>query len=147
MNPGLIAETSGAPVICTTYEDSNGLDEDIRYHFPGDVGRRAAYEVLGHRLPVELRHGQICFIRSWGLVQEDAAVLCRTSPHDGKIPEPSGLPGSMRGVRPGSSLGIPPGHRCPITLKWWRDFPSVVRVLNPHTGEIQNSDDAGHGIR
>ena len=88
MDPGRIADHAGVPVICVTYEDSEGLDEDIRHYFPGDTARLAAYEKLGPRLPVELRGGGMCFIRSWGISPEDAGTLCRDFTLEGKIPEP-----------------------------------------------------------
>ena len=76
------------PVICVTYEDSEGLIADIRHHFPGDDARISAYENLGERYPVELHTHQTIFIRAWGLDQQDAARLCNDFTLEGKIPEP-----------------------------------------------------------
>ena len=88
INPDLIAEETGIPVICVTYEESDGLSADIRHHFPDDSLRITAYENLGDRIPVRLRTHQTIFIRSWGLDQEDAARLCNDFTLEGKIPEP-----------------------------------------------------------
>ena len=88
LNPALIAQETGIPVICVTYEDSEGLIEDIRYHFPDDTARISAYEDLGERIPVDLHTHQTLYIRVWGMDQRDAARLCNDFTLEGKIPEP-----------------------------------------------------------
>jgi len=88
MDPGRIADEAGIPVICVTYEDSEGLEGDIRHYFPEDRARIEAYTRLGERRPVGLPTGQTVFIRSWEISLSDAAILCRDFTRDGKIPEP-----------------------------------------------------------
>jgi len=88
INPALINKETGIPVICVTYEDSEGIIEDIRHHFPGDTARISAYESLGERIPVDLHTHQTIFIRSWGMDQRGAAQLCNDFTLEGKIPEP-----------------------------------------------------------
>jgi endonuclease V-like protein UPF0215 family len=88
MDPASISEKTKIPVICVTYEDSDGLTVDIRHHFPDDEIRLAAYMRLGERVPVELHTHQTIFIRAWGLDQRDAARLCNDFTLEGKIPEP-----------------------------------------------------------
>ena len=88
INPARIAQETGIPVICVTYEDSEGLIEDIHHHFPDDNARISAYENLGERTPIELHTHQTIFIRSWGIDQRDAARLCNDFTLEGKIPEP-----------------------------------------------------------
>jgi len=88
MDPAGIAEAAGLPVVCVTYEDSDGLAGDIRHHFPGDRLRAEAYDRLGERTPVCLGPGATVYIRSFGISGDDAAVLCRDFTHEGKIPEP-----------------------------------------------------------
>ena len=88
INPALINKETGIPVICVTYEDSEGIIDDIRHHFPGDTARISAYESLGERIPVELHTHQTIFIRSWGMDQRGAARLCNDFTLEGKIPEP-----------------------------------------------------------
>ena len=88
INPARISQETGIPVICVTYEDSDGLSSDIRHHFPDDILRISAYEDLGDRMPVELKTHQTIFIRSWDLEQGDAARLCDDFTLEGKIPEP-----------------------------------------------------------
>jgi hypothetical protein len=88
MNSALIAQETGIPVICVTYEDSEGIIADIRDHFPDDTARISAYENLGERTPVELHTHQTLFIRVWGMKVRDAARLCNDFTLEGKIPEP-----------------------------------------------------------
>jgi len=87
-DPGRIARGTGCPVICVTYEESDGLLEDIARHFPEDPARVAAYRQLGERSPVRLHTGMTCFIRSWGISHEDAARFCDDFTCEGKISEP-----------------------------------------------------------
>jgi uncharacterized protein len=88
MDPEKIAGSTNLPVICVTYEDSDGLAADILHHFPDDAVRLRAYEKLGDRRPVDLGTGQRVFVRSWGISPEDAARFCNDFTLDGKIPEP-----------------------------------------------------------
>ena len=88
LDPSSITKKTGIPVICVTYEESPGLLDDIRHHFPGDQERADAYLKLGERFSVELTPGNFGFIRSWGMGNEDAARFCRDFTLEGKIPEP-----------------------------------------------------------
>lgn len=88
IDPGRIAEETGFPVICVTYEESEGLAEDIAYHFPQDSTRLEAYRRLGERTPVRLHTGQAIFIRAWNLSTDDAAQFCNDFTLEGGIPEP-----------------------------------------------------------
>jgi uncharacterized protein len=88
MDPGRIEEETGIPVLCVTYENSKGLEADIRYHFPGDEDRLSAYLRLGNRTPVILHNGQEIFLRSWGIGVQDAGKLVNDFFAGGKIPEP-----------------------------------------------------------
>lgn len=83
-----IARETGLPVICVTYEESDGLFDDIRYHFPGDTDRLDACGRLGEREPVELRTGMTLYIRACGISIANAARFCNDFTLDGKIPEP-----------------------------------------------------------
>lgn len=88
INPEIVREVSKKPVICVTYEESAGLEENIRHHFPGDTKRLYAYLNLGTRSPLQLSDGQTMYVRSWGISLADAAALCRDFTREGKIPEP-----------------------------------------------------------
>ena len=88
IDPAAVQEATGLPVIAATYEESEGLEDDIRHHFPDDPGRLAAYRRLGGRTPIRLHTGYTLFIRPCGLSPGDAARLCNDFTHEGRVPEP-----------------------------------------------------------
>jgi endonuclease V-like protein UPF0215 family len=88
IEPGRIAEESEIPVICVTYEKSDGLLDDLRHHFPGDEARIQAYHRLGERVPVDLGDQRVIYLRAAGIGYPDAARFCRDFTLEGKIPEP-----------------------------------------------------------
>ena len=88
IDPSTLHKELDMPVICVTYEASEGLVEDIEHHFPGDTERMSMYMSLGERFPVSLKTGRTIYIRSWGISDADAAKICDDFTFDGKIPEP-----------------------------------------------------------
>jgi hypothetical protein len=88
LDPERIAAESGIPVICVTYEESDGLLDDLRHHFPGDEARVEAYLRLGERVPVDLGGDRTIYLRAAGIGYPDAARFCRDFTLEGKIPEP-----------------------------------------------------------
>jgi len=112
IDPAAVHEATGLPVIIVTYEESEGLEEDIRRHFPGDDARLAAYRNLGGRMPVRLRSGCTLFIRSCGIAEEDAARLCNGFTYEGRVPEPIRVARLIaRGVvRSSGSPGLDPDN-------------------------------------
>lgn len=87
IDPEKVCAETGLPVICVTYENSEGLDGDIRHHFPDEENRLAAYLRLGERAAFELPGGTV-FLRSWGIGPEDAGRLVAAFTAEGKVPEP-----------------------------------------------------------
>ncbi|WOF16068.1 DUF99 family protein [Methanoplanus sp. FWC-SCC4] len=88
IDPDLIFKTTNVPVIGVTYEDSKGLKEHIIHHFPGDENRLSAYEKLGERTFVKLDNKYGIYIRTAGLLKEEAFSICNSFAKEGKIPEP-----------------------------------------------------------
>jgi endonuclease V-like protein UPF0215 family len=88
LDPAEIAEKTALPVIAVTYEDSEGLEEDLQRHFPGDSERLDRYRRLGSREEIPLRTGHSIYIRPHGIDTHEAARLCDLFTLDGKIPEP-----------------------------------------------------------
>jgi len=88
VDPERLFSGTGIPVIGVSYEQSAGLAEEIRRHFPGDAVRLAAYEKLGERYPAAMHTGRTLFLRSWGMSLPDASRLCNDFLHEGCIPEP-----------------------------------------------------------
>lgn len=88
IDPAEICQKIDVPVICVTYDNSTGLEDDIMYHFPGDEVRLALYRKLGSRNTILLHTGQEIFIRVWGIDYEEGAKICDAFTLDGKVPEP-----------------------------------------------------------
>lgn len=88
IDPDRLFAECGIPVICITYEESEGLEADILRHFPGDEARLSAYRRLGMRVPALLHTGRTVYLRSSGISDADAARFCDDFTQDGKVPEP-----------------------------------------------------------
>ena len=88
IDPARISQETNIPVICISYEDSDGLEAEIGNHFPEDKERVIAYRRLGERIPVILHTHQTIYLRAWGLNLTDAVQLCNDFTIEGKIPEP-----------------------------------------------------------
>lgn len=88
IDPLRVFEETGRGTIIVTYENSEGLEEDILRHFPGDKVRISAYRSLGKRVPVMLPTGHVLYIRSYGLNEKEAQSVCSDFTYDGRIPEP-----------------------------------------------------------
>lgn len=88
ISPSSIQEQSGIPVICVSYEESEGLEGHIRHHFPGDDIRLSRYRALGERTEITLHTGHTLYARGWGLSLPEVIRACRIFTHHGKIPEP-----------------------------------------------------------
>jgi uncharacterized protein len=88
IDPAVVCHATGIPVLGVTYEASEGLSKDIKFHFPMDRNRLDAYTRLGERTPVLLHTGQTLFLRSWGIDISDASRLCDDFTRQGKTPEP-----------------------------------------------------------
>jgi endonuclease V-like protein UPF0215 family len=88
IDPWRVREETGRPTIVVTYEDSEGIEEDIMHYFPHDEVRLSQYLALGTRIPHSLPTGHTIYIRPYGMSEEDAGALCSAFTYDGKIPDP-----------------------------------------------------------
>jgi endonuclease V-like protein UPF0215 family len=88
VEPSEVHAATGVPVVVVTYEDSEGLEDEIAAHFPGDEARIAAYRRLGERLPLRLKNGYTAYIRSAGIDDDTAGRLVDAFTLEGRIPEP-----------------------------------------------------------
>jgi hypothetical protein len=85
----LIQNKTGLPVIAITFEDSKGLEDNIRYHFPDESKLKLEqYGKLGKRDRVMLKTGKPLFIRYWGLTLKRAVTILNSFTLQGSIPEP-----------------------------------------------------------
>lgn len=84
-----IADTIEIPIICVTFEGSEGLEAGIRNAFNGDARRRRIerYQRLPSRVECTL-NGEARFIRAVGLDVEDAIDIAQRFTPEGGRPEP-----------------------------------------------------------
>jgi len=78
------------PLICVTYEESEGLEEHIAKHFEAserDV-RIEAYKRLGDRVPVKLSDHFEVLIRFLGVEEAEAEMVLKKFTAHGRVPEP-----------------------------------------------------------
>ncbi len=79
----------GIPVICVSYEESEGLEKYIREYFPGDDLRLRLYRKLGERKLVYIRRtGKYVYVRVSGISLTDARAILEAVTISGKVPEP-----------------------------------------------------------
>jgi len=78
------------PVICVTYEESEGLEEHIAKHFDATERdyRIEAYKRLGYRVAVKLHTNYDVLIRVLGLEKKEAAAVLKKFTKHGRVPEP-----------------------------------------------------------
>jgi endonuclease V-like protein UPF0215 family len=88
IDPEEVWRGTGVPVVVVTYEDSEGLEEEIRAHFPGDKRRLEAYRRLGARTAQTLRTGYTVYLRAAGADAHEARAMVEAFTLEGKVPEP-----------------------------------------------------------
>jgi hypothetical protein len=88
IDPVRVFQETGRGTMIVTYEESDGIEDDIRHHFPGDIGRIAAYRNLGSRIPLSLPTGHTLYLRSQGMSEKEAGIICSDFTYDGRVPEP-----------------------------------------------------------
>jgi hypothetical protein len=77
------------PLICITYDDSDGLDQYFRELFPTTYQQRLqTYWQNGERTPVTLKTGKIIFTRCLGLSLDEAKGALNKFTVLGAVPEP-----------------------------------------------------------
>lgn len=84
-----IWEMTKLPVIGVTYEESNGIEDAIKHHFPSTYQPKIEqYHNLGRRTPVSLHTGNKLYIRTEGCLTLEAKKLLDLFTLQGSIPEP-----------------------------------------------------------
>jgi uncharacterized protein len=84
-----VSAMAGLPVIAVTFEDSPGLDDVIKHHFPDHWQHKLAqYQKLGRRERVTLKTGKCLYIRCWGLGTKHAVSMLNAFTLQGALPEP-----------------------------------------------------------
>jgi endonuclease V-like protein UPF0215 family len=85
-----IYELLRIPLICVTYEESEGLEAHIAKHFEAEDRdtRIEAYTQLGDRVPAYLDDRFEVLIRVLGMEKAEAGALLKKFTTHGKVPEP-----------------------------------------------------------
>ena len=84
-----ISEEIGLPVIGVTYEESKGIEDAIKYHFPDSYkSKLAEYSKLGSREKITLHTSHNLYIRKEGCTLLEVKQLLDKITLQGSIPEP-----------------------------------------------------------
>ena len=84
-----VAEETGLPLICVTYNESAGLEKYFKELFPEDWESRVEiYRKNKSRTAVKLSTGYTVYIRFIGMKMEEAKGILNKFTSHGSIPEP-----------------------------------------------------------
>ena len=84
-----LAEATALPLICVTYEESEGLEKYFEELFPQDWRSRVeVYHRNGARIPMKLRTGHLIYARFLGMSQEEAMGTLNKFTLHGAVSEP-----------------------------------------------------------
>ncbi|MBS7614922.1 DUF99 family protein [Candidatus Bathyarchaeota archaeon] len=84
-----VAEETNLPLICVTYEESEGLVKYFRELFPEDCEYRIKiYRKNKKRVQLELKTGHTVFVRFMGMNFEQAKEVLDKFTSHGSVPEP-----------------------------------------------------------
>ena len=84
-----IWETTKIPVIGVTYEESGGIEDAIRHHFPHSYASKLEqYHNLGKRTEIILHTGYKLYLRNEGCLLEEVKKFLDLLTVQGSVPEP-----------------------------------------------------------
>ena len=84
-----ISEKIGLPVVGVTYEESSGIEDAIKHHFPESYDSKLAeYSKLGVREKITLHTSHNLYIQNEGCTVLEAKQLLDKMTLQGSIPEP-----------------------------------------------------------
>jgi len=83
-----VFEEAGKPLVCLTYNESEGLQRYIQEYFPQPEEKLGFYRRLGSRVPLRLKTGYEVYVRALGASEDEARVLINKFTLDGRVPEP-----------------------------------------------------------
>ena len=84
-----ISQSLGLPVIGVTYQDSEGIEEAIRHHFPNSYeSKLKEYQELENRDKITLHTSYDIYIRKEGCTLSDVKHLLDELTLQGSFPEP-----------------------------------------------------------
>lgn len=84
-----VASATGLPVVCVTYNPSEGLEEVLARRFGADAeDRLAAYRELGGREELRLKTGYTVYVRRVGVSRRATEIMLNSLTVSGRVPEP-----------------------------------------------------------
>ena len=84
-----ISEETGLPVIGVTYEESEGIEDAIKHHFPNSYeSKLTEYSNLDSREKITLHTSHDLYIRKEGCTVLEAKQLLDKITLQGSVPEP-----------------------------------------------------------
>ncbi|MGC1426178.1 MAG: DUF99 family protein [Nitrosotalea sp.] len=84
-----IWNTTKIPIIGVTYEESGGIEDAIRHHFPNShESKLEQYRKLGKREEITLHTGYKLYLRNEGCLLDEAKKFLDVITVQGSIPEP-----------------------------------------------------------
>jgi len=83
-----VYEKVGLPLLCVTYEESEGLEKYFKEYFKDWEERFDIYLRNGEREKIEIKTGKTVFTRSLGLEKDEVKRILDKFTLDGAIPEP-----------------------------------------------------------
>ena len=84
-----LSKECNMPVIGVTYEESTGIEDAIKHHFPNSYESKVKqYRNLGTRIKIELHTGYDLYLRVEGCETGEAKRLLDAFTLQGAIPEP-----------------------------------------------------------
>jgi len=84
-----LTQETGLPLICVTYEESEGLEKYFEELFPKDKEERIRiYHNDGPRTPLRLKTGYDVYIRFVGMTLDEARSILKKFTSHGAVPEP-----------------------------------------------------------
>ncbi len=80
---------TGTPIICVTFKESNGIEEQIKHHFPKKWNKKIEdYRKIGKQEEICLKTGYKIYIRRYGLDLDLAKKTLDKFTLQGSVPEP-----------------------------------------------------------
>jgi uncharacterized protein len=84
-----LSKATGLPVVCLTYNETSGIEDAIKRHFPsGSEAKLDAYRRLGKRTRVKLRTGSSVYVRSSSIETPALKAVLDAFTLQGSVPEP-----------------------------------------------------------
>ena len=84
-----IYESLSIPIIGLTYNDSKGIEDSIKHHFPSSYNSKIKnYNSLGNKIKITLNNSYEVFVRKEGCTLHDVKILLNQLTLQGSFPEP-----------------------------------------------------------